>query len=108
MAQLRDAYQELLNRDTVVLVVGPEDSSSFNRYFNNNGLPFEGLPDPSHKILKLYGQEVSLFKLGRMPAQVIIDKSGKVRYVHYGKKMSDIPKPTEFVEILSDLYEKNE
>jgi peroxiredoxin Q/BCP len=31
-------------------------------------LPFIGLPDPGHRVLKLYGQEMKLFKLGRLPA----------------------------------------
>ena len=39
-------------------------------------LPFVGLPDPKHTILKLRGQEVNLFKLGCMLAQVLVDKTG--------------------------------
>jgi len=35
-----------------------------------------------HHVLKWYGQEVKLFKLGRLPAQMLIDKSKKVRFVH--------------------------
>jgi peroxiredoxin Q/BCP len=42
-------------------------------------------------VLKLYGQEVKLFKLGRLPAQVLIDKSQTVRFAHYGHSMADIP-----------------
>jgi peroxiredoxin Q/BCP len=41
--------------------------------------------------MKLYGQEVKLFKLGRMPAQMLIDKSGILRFVYYGHSMADIP-----------------
>ena len=47
-------------------------------------LPFEGLPDPKARVLKLYGQEVKLIKLGRMPALVIVDKAGLARFVHNG------------------------
>ena len=43
----------------------------------------DGLPDPKHSVLKRYGQEIKLFKLGRMPAQVIVDKQGQARYAHY-------------------------
>ena len=39
-------------------------------------MPFTGIPDPKHKIADLYGQEVSITKLGRMPAQMVIDKQG--------------------------------
>jgi peroxiredoxin Q/BCP len=61
------------------------------------------MPDPTHSVLKRYGQEVNLFKLGRMPAQLIIDKAGIARYVHYGHSMSDIPKNEEILEILKTL-----
>ncbi len=52
-------------------------------------------------VLKLYGQEVNLFKLGRMPAQVLIDKAGMARFVHYGHNMQDIP-PNEEILALAD------
>ena len=62
-------------------------------------MPFIGLPDPTHSVLKLYGQEVNLFKLGRMPAQVLIDRAGVARFVHYGHSMSDIPKNEEILAL---------
>ncbi|MEI2622953.1 MAG: hypothetical protein V9G23_02875 [Giesbergeria sp.] len=66
-------------------------------------LPFIGLPDPKASVLKLYGQEVNLFKLGRMPAQVLIDKAGIARYVHYGHSMSDIPENEELLALGKEL-----
>jgi len=54
-------------------------------------------------VLKLYGQEVNLFKMGRMPAQVIVDKQGGVRYAHYGRAMSDIPEDGELLALLDKL-----
>jgi hypothetical protein len=56
-------------------------------------------------VLKLYGQEVNLFKLGRMPAQVIIDKAGMIRLVHCGHSMKDIPKNSEVLTLLDRLNE---
>lgn len=103
MAQLRQDYGEFSKRKTEVLVIGPEDASAFRKYFSDNNLPFTGLPDPGHRVLKLYGQEVNLFKLGRMPAQVMIDREGIVRYVHYGHSMSDIPENRELLELLDGL-----
>jgi len=76
MAQLRQEYQEFVDRQAVMLVLGPENADAFEKYFRENDLPFMGLPDPKASVLKLYGQEVNLFKLGRMPAQVIVDKQG--------------------------------
>lgn len=103
MAQLRQDFAEFEKRNAVILVVGPEDAAAFARYFRANDLPFLGLPDPSHSVLKRYGQEVNLFKLGRMPAQVIIDKDGLVRYAHYGHAMSDIPPNEEILTLLDSL-----
>jgi peroxiredoxin Q/BCP len=103
MAQLRQDYQEFVKRDTQVIVVGPEDAEAFSAYWSRNQLPFVGLPDPKASVLRLYGQEVNLFKLGRMPAQVIVDKEGRARYVHYGHDMTDIPSNTELLKLLDDL-----
>jgi len=100
MAQLRRDYQQFVKLDTEIIVAGPEKAEAFREYWAKEALPFIGLPDPEHKVLKLYGQEVKLFKLGRMPAQMLIDKSGKVRFVHYGHSMSDIPSNQEIIELI--------
>ena len=100
MAQLRQDYQRFLKLDTEIVVIGPEDAESFQKYWKKEDLPFIGLPDPKHKILKLYGQEVNLFKLGRMPAQMLIDKSGMLRYVHYGHSMADIPLNEDIMNLI--------
>jgi len=103
MAQLRQDYDKFIEVDTEVIVLGPESAFSFSLYWKSHKLPFIGLPDPSHKVLKLYGQQVSLFKLGRMPAQVSIDKTGIVCYAHYGHSMSDIPSNEEMLTILKTM-----
>ena len=103
MAQLRQDYQAFVERETRIIVVGPEDANAFREYFQANHLPFTGLPDPKASVLKLYGQEVNLFKLGRMPAQVIVDKDGVVRFVHYGHAMSDIPENAEILELVDQV-----
>ena len=102
MAQLRHDYSVFVTRQVEVVVVGPEDAAGFAKYWENENLPFIGLPDPKASVLKLYGQEVNLFKLGRMPAQVLIDRAGVARFVHYGHSMSDIPSNQEILE-LADL-----
>ena len=81
MAQLRQDYDKFVARNTVILVIGPENSARFTTYFTENDLPFLGLPDPKASVLKRYGQEVSLFKLGRMPAQVLEDRADEVAHV---------------------------
>ena len=107
LAQLRQDHQQFVYRDVVVLVIGPEDAKKFADYFGSHQLPFVGLPDPNHKVLKLYGQEIKLFKFGRMPAQVLIDKDGIVRFVHYGNSMSDIPTNEELLALVDRINEEH-
>ncbi len=70
-------------------------------------MPFIGIPDPEHKVADLYGQKVSMVKLGRMPAQMIIDKQGILRYVHYGNSMKDIPSNEEVIRMLNEIQAEN-
>jgi peroxiredoxin len=108
MAQLRQDYEQFVSQDTEIVVVGPEGAEQFETYWEDHALPFIGLPNPDHSVLKRFGQEVNLFKLGRMPAQVVIDKGGIARYVHYGKSMSDIPDNAEIINTLMDMNQSVE
>ena len=103
MAQLRQDYKTFVQRSAEVVVVGPEGREAFAAYWLREELPFVGLPDPTHSVLKLYGQEINLFKLGRMPAQLMVDKMGRVRYIHYGHSMSDIPENQELLGLLDEM-----
>ena len=103
MAQLRRDYDRFVERDAEVIVIGPDGADAFADYWREESLPFIGLPDPDGSVLKRYGQEFNLFKLGRMPAQAIVDKAGRVRYLHYGKSMSDIPSGEQLLALLEDL-----
>ncbi len=103
MAQLRHDYDEFRTRKAEILVVGPERASAFEKYWKQHELPFVGLPDPTHRVLTLFGQEVSIFKLGRMPAQVIVDSAGGIRHVQYGASMKDIPENEALFSILDTL-----
>jgi peroxiredoxin Q/BCP len=38
-----------------------------------------------------------------MPALLVIDKHGRVRYAHYGHSMSDIPPNLEILDLLETL-----
>ena len=106
MAQLRHDYDKFVAQETEIVVVGPDNEKAFLEYWRKNDLTFIGLPDPTHTVLKLYGQEVNLFKLGRMPAQVTIDKQGMARFAHYGHDMTDIPANEEILELLKTMNEE--
>lgn len=103
MAQLRQDHQEFLKRDAEIIAVGPEDAETFTDYWRKESMPFSGIPDPQHKVANLYGQKVNPVKLGRLPAMIIIDKKGMIRYQHYGDSMSDIPENSTILSILDEL-----
>jgi peroxiredoxin len=103
MAQLRQDFAEFGKRETTILVIGPENASAFTRYFGEHDLPFTGLPDPQHTVLNLYGQQINLFKFGRMPAQLLVDRTGMVRCVYYGKNMADIPTNAEMLALIDEI-----
>jgi peroxiredoxin Q/BCP len=103
MAQLRRDYLEFMARETEILVIGPEDEKTFALYWEKEALPYIGLPDPEHRVADLYGQEVKLLKLGRMPALVVIDKYGQIRYQHYANSMRDIPPNDEILALLDQF-----
>ena len=103
MAQLRQDHEQFVEQDVVILVVGPENAKKFKSYFSEHDLPYAGLPDPKHGVLKRYGQEIKLFKFGRMPAQVLVDKEGVARLVHYGDSMSDIPTTQEILALVEEI-----
>ena len=103
MAQLRHDHQEFLRRDAEVIAIGPESAESFTKWWRGHDMPFSGLPDPDHTVSKLYGQQVKLLKLGRLPAQLVIDKKGLIRFVHHGNSMSDIVENDKILAILDHL-----
>lgn len=100
---MRQDHDQFIKRDAVILVIGPEDSEAFTRFWQEKDLPFIGLPDPEQHVLRQFGQEFNLFKLGRMPAQVIVDKAGLARYVHYSDSMRDIPTNQEILSLIDVL-----
>jgi peroxiredoxin len=103
MAQLRQDYARFMERDTEVIAVGPEDPQTFARWWQEHDMPFVGMGDPDHTVANLYGQEVKVVKLGRMPAQFVIDKKGQIRYQHYSKAMWDLPSDEEILALLDQL-----
>ncbi len=62
--------------------------------------------DQSKTVVKNLHQEVILSKWGRMPAMIILDKKGIVRYAYFGESMSDIPRNDEVLSILQEINVK--
>jgi peroxiredoxin len=103
MMQLHQDQAHFQEADAEIVIVGPEDQKAFQDFWQKNDYTFVGLPDPEHSVADLYSQQVKLLKFGRMPALVVIDKQGNVRYLHYGNSMQDIPANSLILEILKEI-----
>jgi peroxiredoxin Q/BCP len=103
LARLRDDYDQFKSRGAEIVAVGPDHTGRFKTYWDRENLPFIGLSDPDHVVARLYKQEVNLFKLGRMPLNCIVDTSGRIRFIHYGSSMADIPDNLTFLNVIDEL-----
>lgn len=103
MIQLCHDHSKFKALETEILVVGPEEQTDFEKFWIQENLPFIGIPDPHHKVLNLYNQKVQLLKFGRIPAQMIIDKTGLLKFIHYGDSMMDIPSNTKILKLLENI-----
>ncbi len=103
MAQLRLDYQKFRALDAEIIAIGPEQPDEFRAFWEREQMPFAGCADSAHHVADLFGQEVHLLKLGRMPALFIIDKKGIIQYIHKAKSMSDIPSNKEVLSVLASL-----
>ena len=84
-------------------MVGPDPQIAFKMFWAKEKMPFVGLSDSNHAVADLYGQEVKLLKFGRMPALLIVDKKGRVRFAHYAEHMRDYPELSEMLDVLDEL-----
>ena len=81
----RDAWDELVGKDTVVIGVSRDDESSHRDFANKHRLPFPLLADESGAISRRYEVMGGLRGLLGMPKRVtyVIDKQGIVRGVFH-------------------------
>ncbi|MBI5840369.1 MAG: redoxin domain-containing protein [Chloroflexi bacterium] len=100
---MRDGYSEFTKRGVEILAVGPNDAPAFQRYWEDENIPYIGLADPDHQIARTYRQEVNIMKLGRMPLVCVMDGDGRIRYAHYGLSMSDIPDNETLLDVIDEL-----
>ena len=103
MARIRNDYEKFKSRGAEILAIGPNTEAAFQQYWQKENIPYIGLPDPDHRVAVKYRQEVNLFKLGRMPLMCVVDQEGRIRYVHYGASMADIPENQVLLGVLDEL-----
>lgn len=101
--QLRDEIARFTAANAEIVAVGPDSPAAFTRFWQEKRIPFVGIPDPDHTISDRFQQEVVWWRLGRMPALVVVDQNSRVRWAHYGQGMSDIPSNDKLLQVLADL-----
>jgi peroxiredoxin len=100
---MKQDIKQFTDRKAQIVVIAPHGTEKVETYWKRENLPYIGIPDPDGTLGKLYGQEWSLIKLGRMPALFIIDKKGSIAFTQYSKNMADIPKNNDLFKILEGL-----
>lgn len=103
MEQFRSTYNEFQARNTEIIAIGQDSPQAFEDYWKKENLPFIGCSDLGAAVADNYYQQFNLLKLGRMPAEFIIDPRGIIQFIHYGSSMSDIPEPAELLAVLDKL-----
>jgi peroxiredoxin Q/BCP len=66
-------------------------------------MPFIGLSDVGNNTAKQFFQEFNLLKFGWVPAMFVVDKTGVIRFAHYGESMSDIPENNSVLAMLDEI-----
>jgi len=107
MAQLRQDFQQFTDNDTEIIAIGPEKAGVFKEWWDEHRMPFTGIADPEHTIANTYGQQVKLTRLGRLPATILVDRQGQIRYTHFGESMADIPTTEEILSIIDSLNKED-
>jgi peroxiredoxin Q/BCP len=100
---LRRDHKKFAKLETEILSISPEDAEAVRKYWKKERLPFVGLADPEHEVADRYGQAVRLLRLGRLPLQLLVDRTRVVRFRHDASSMSDIPSNAAVLGEISQL-----
>lgn len=103
MVQMGRDYKEFVNRNAEVVILGPNSPESFQRTWDIEELSMIGLSDPDSSVANSYHQEVKFMRMGRLPALLVLDQKGIIRFLHFGKSMTDIPENSQVFQILDEI-----
>jgi thioredoxin-dependent peroxiredoxin len=102
----RDLWQDIQQRDTVVLGVSPDDGATHGKFRDKYQLPFPLLSDPDRAVMTKYGAwgEKNMYgkkTMGVIRSTVLIGKDGKVRK-HWKRVSGAAEHPAKVLEALAD------
>ena len=90
MLQLQQDLERFEEKGVRIVAVCPETEDKIEAFLEKHTCQFDFVSDPDHKHADQYGQQVKLLKLGRMPAQILIDKKGNIVFSHFASSMKAI------------------
>lgn len=103
----RDSYQELTDRDVVLLGVSKDSITSHNKFIESFNLPFVLLSDPDTTMMQAYeafGEKIACGRktLGIIRSTLVIGKDGLVKK-HWTKVAKAEAHPAQVLDFLKGL-----
>ena len=100
----RDLWEDIKQRDTVVIGVSPDDTASHEKFKQKHDLPFTLLSDPDKKVMEKYGAFGEKMMYGKETQGVIrstvwIGPDGKVKK-HWRRVARAADHPAKVLEAL--------
>lgn len=83
---LRDGYQELVDRNMVVIGVSPDSEASHRKFIEKKSLPFTLIADTDHSIAEMYGvwglkKFMGREYMGIIRTTFVIDTNGEIERI---------------------------
>jgi len=106
VGKLSAYYKKFQENDTdiyAILVDDKENAKKMSEKYARGRFPI--YYDEDKTVSKKLNQQWKLFKLGRMPGLLIVDKEGIVQYAYYSESMKDIPPVPDTLEFAKKINE---
>ncbi len=103
MVQLHQDIKKFQDKKIRVVAICPESQERIEKYLAKESLDFDLVSDSDHQLADCYGQQVKVLKLGRMPAQLVLDGKGHRIVEHYARNMTDILENQQILETVPKI-----
>ncbi len=90
MVQLHQDREKFKEKGIKIIVVCPENEEKIKKYLDKEPLDLVFVADPTHTLADFYKQQVKIFKFGRLPAQILLDKDRNTVFEHFATSMKDV------------------
>ena len=101
--KLGNEYEKFKELNAVIYAILPDNLENAQNFESELATEYTIYYDDKKKVNKMLKQEIKPLKLGRMPALLIVDKQGIIRYAYYSDSMSDIPENEDLFKLIKNL-----